>query len=841
MLEREAFSALLINASLLLAMVLIYDVLVLSRRDLRSGAHTSMLGLGTGLMCITLMSQPWEIQPGLVFDTRSVLLSMAGFFFNPLATVIAMGLALGYRILQGGVGTVVGCGVIVTSGVMGIVARRSFTADSADVTAGRLLSMGVLVHFGMLSWMFLLPFQLAIEVLRTISLPVMFIYPSVTVALGMLMRNRLRTNQTWKRLAEREAYNHLLFAQADLVLLVLDAETLVILDCNAASVSAAGQSDKSQLVGRPLYEFTAMDSNALREELERASLRASRGTDTEPEPVWQMKRSGEESWEAIAKVARFTYDQRSLLHVSLTDITATYRRQRELQQREERLRMAFTASNQGLFDLNVQTGQATVNEEYTQMLGFVPGEFRETIDAWLDRLHPDDRPVAESAIQGYLAGKGPESGLEVRQRSGQGDWLWVLVQGKIVQHDESGNPLRMLGTQTDISSRKRAEEQKHLAEEALRQSEARWRKAVSESPFPVMLHAEGGEVVLVSRAWCELTGYPAELLRTVQVWAELAYGDRKVEMFDRIQRLHRADKRVATKEFQVRTASGAVRTWRFSAASLGSLPDGRHLMISMAADLTEVRDAQLEVEKLNRELEERVRERTAQLATANEELEAFAYSVSHDLRAPLRAVDGFARIIADEYEHLLDDRGKHFVRRIVNGSERMSCLIDDLLQLSRVTRQPMRREKVDVSEVAAEAVAAIRASEPIEHSCVVIQPGMTAHFDRSLLRIVLDNLLENAWKFSSKRPIREIHVGMERQNDELVYFVRDNGVGFDIAHSNMLFAPFRRLHHESEFPGTGVGLATVHRIVQRHGGRIWPSAEPDRGATFFFTLGAVPE
>ena len=237
------------------------------------------------------------------------------------------------------------------------------------------------------------------------------------------------------------------------------------------------------------------------------------------------------------------------------------------------------------------------------------------------------------------------------------------------------------------------------------------------------------------------------------------------------------------------------------------------------------------------ELAEHVRDRTAQLEAVNQELEAFAYSVSHDLRTPLRALDGFSAALLSQYQDQLDEQGQHYLTRIQAASQRMGVLINDLLNLSRVTRQEMVRKQVDLSDMAQEIVDELKIGAPNRLVEFVIAPGITARGDDHLLRIVLENLLKNAWKFTASRPQSRIEFQMTRTSGEPVYMVCDNGVGFDMAYADKLFTPFQRLHAMNEFPGTGIGLVTVKRIITRHGGRIWTEAVLDQGAFFYFTLG----
>ena len=257
---------------------------------------------------------------------------------------------------------------------------------------------------------------------------------------------------------------------------------------------------------------------------------------------------------------------------------------------------------------------------------------------------------------------------------------------------------------------------------------------------------------------------------------------------------------------------------------------------NLQAEIEERQRAQVEVNKLNLELEQRVTERTAELAASNRELEAFSYSVSHDLRAPLRAMDGFSQALLEDYADQLDEEGRDFLRRIRAASQRMDRLIAGMLALSRTTRSEMRRVMVDLSGLARSIASELEKSNPDRNVQWHIEAGLTVSADPMLLRIVLENLLGNAWKFTNKHRGARIEVGSLA--GEAAYFVRDDGAGFEMAYGAKLFAAFQRLHAPDEFEGTGIGLATVQRIVRRHGGRVWAEGEVEKGATFYFTLPA---
>jgi PAS domain S-box-containing protein len=275
----------------------------------------------------------------------------------------------------------------------------------------------------------------------------------------------------------------------------------------------------------------------------------------------------------------------------------------------------------------------------------------------------------------------------------------------------------------------------------------------------------------------------------------------------------------------LRTKSGAEIPVLFSASVLNDRNGKLRGYIGVAKDMTEHKRA-----------EGALLAAKAAAEASSKELEAFSYSVAHDLRAPLRAVDGFSQVVLDRYGDRLDEQGRDYLQRVRGGSRRMGQLIDDLLNLSRITRAKMRVESVDLTSLAREIAEELQRTQPGRKAEFVIAEGLTAAGDPDLLRVVLVNLLGNAWKYTGKKPAARIEFGAESREGAAAYFVRDDGAGFDMAFSNKLFMPFNRLHSASEFEGTGIGLATVQRVIERHGGRVWGEGEVEKGATFRFTL-----
>ncbi|WP_135081873.1 ATP-binding protein [Terasakiella sp. SH-1] len=250
----------------------------------------------------------------------------------------------------------------------------------------------------------------------------------------------------------------------------------------------------------------------------------------------------------------------------------------------------------------------------------------------------------------------------------------------------------------------------------------------------------------------------------------------------------------------------------------------------------ELKRNQTTIRHLNLKLEERVRQRTSELEAANKEMEAFTYSVSHDLRAPLRTISGFSNILQDEFHNQLDQQAQHYLNRVHHGTERMEQLINDLLKLSRTTRGDMQRDDFNIAQIAHEVVAELHRENTERNISVNIPAALDAYGDSRLIRVVLENLFANAWKYTSQTEKAEISFSCTEVNKEHTYCIQDNGAGFDMEYADKLFTPFQRLHSAKEFEGTGIGLATVQRIIHRHGGEIWAESEIQQGATFYFTL-----
>lgn len=381
---------------------------------------------------------------------------------------------------------------------------------------------------------------------------------------------------------------------------------------------------------------------------------------------------------------------------------------------------------------------------------------------------------------------------------------------------------------------RRTQAKLHEADIRLRDSAQYARSLLEASLDPLVTINAGGKITDVNEATVKATGAPREAL----------IGTDFADYFTEPQNAREGYKHAFSKGFvtdyplTVRHKDGHLIDVLYNASVYRDARGNILGVFAAARDVTARMRAEVAIRELNASLEQRVVERTTALKAANRELEAFAYSVSHDLRAPLRSIDGFSKILQEDYAGKVDDEGKDALQRVRAAAQKMGLLIDDLLKLSRLTRADMHAAPVDLAALARSIAGELKAKDPDRNTVVEIPSRLEVFGDKRLLAVLLENLFGNAWKFTSRHDAARITLGATDKDGSVAYFVRDDGAGFDMAYVNKLFSPFQRLHGAAEFPGTGIGLATVRRIVQRHGGKVWAEGGVEKGATFYFTLPA---
>ena len=364
-----------------------------------------------------------------------------------------------------------------------------------------------------------------------------------------------------------------------------------------------------------------------------------------------------------------------------------------------------------------------------------------------------------------------------------------------------------------------------------------YRQAIVSAPLPILIYAEDGEIVALSEGWTRLTGYSAEELVTLDDWVQKAYGQRSADILEGINQLFKLNQTVDEGEFTLTTKKGEQRIWQFNSSPLGQLADGRRLVMSMAADVTALKASEQQVAQFNHALEERVAQRTAQLAAVNQELEAFTYTVSHDLRAPLRAMEGFAKALLEDYAPKMDDVAGDYARRIVAAATKMDTLISDLLAYSRISRTPISLQTIDLRQTIEKICQDLDPLIQAAQAQIIIAnelPPVLGH--RYIVRQIFTNLLTNSLKFVESSTLPVITVSCEETSDNARIWVSDNGLGIATKHQQRIFSVFERLHSNETYPGTGVGLAIVKRGAQKIGGDAGVESAVGQGSRFWVEL-----
>jgi PAS domain S-box-containing protein len=443
----------------------------------------------------------------------------------------------------------------------------------------------------------------------------------------------------------------------------------------------------------------------------------------------------------------------------------------------------------------------------------------------MDFIHADDLNDAKEAFNKTLV-EGLHEPFQCRLKTKKGGYEWVeessepvIIDGKLVQVN---------GVIRNISERKSIEAE-------LRKSEEKYR-GIFENIQDVYYETNlEGLLLEMSPSIYRLAGFKREDL----------IGKSIIELYDlsesRTELIKTLTEKESITDYEVNIKNIKGEVINCSLNSILKLDEkGKpQKIIGSIRDISERKKSEKEIKKLYSNLEKIVSERTKQLELSNNELEAFSYSVSHDLRAPLRSISGFSQALLEDYYENLEGQAKDYLNRIVSSCSQMTQLIDDLLNLSRISRWTINSENVNLSVIANEIINEFKTQQPDKSVNISISDKLVVSGDKQLLKIVVQNLLENAWKYSSKNDSPKIEFGKHKEEGKEVFFVKDNGVGFDMKYSGKLFGVFQRLHSTKEFPGSGVGLSTVQRIVQRHNGQIWADAKVNEGATFFFTIGNI--
>ncbi len=524
------------------------------------------------------------------------------------------------------------------------------------------------------------------------------------------------------------------------------------------------------------------------------------------------------------------------LLLTFSDVAEHKRDEQALQESDKRLREAQRLAHVGSWLWELATDTVRWSEELYRVSGRDPSLPAPSYAEMSSCYTPESWARLSAAVAEALRSGQPYE-LDVEMVRPDGTARQTLARGE-ADHDAGGRVVGLHGTVQDITERKRAHE-------ALLESESRFRTSVNVSPVPLAVNDEQQHITFLNPAFVTTFGYTQEDIPTLAHWWPRAYPDPEYRQWvaaawqAELENAKRTGAAFSPMEVTVRCKDGTIKTVLASATPFSDSRGGNHFVVLY--DITERKQAEAEVQRLNAELEQRVIARTAELGATNKELEAFVYSASHDLRAPLRAIDGFSQMVIEDAAERLDATDVEHLQRVRAAAQRMGRLIDGLLALSHSSHQDLVRERVDLSALAASVLEDLRKAGRGRQVEAVVQPDLVADADAALLEVILTNLLGNAWKFTSRHETACIEVGVTDADGERAFYAKDDGAGFDVDAAEHLFGAFRRFHATEQFEGDGIGLATVKRLVARHGGRVWAEAKVEQGATFFFTLPEAPD
>lgn len=704
---------LIINLALLVAISVVSGFI--DKRWSRSTRIGALLqGALFGGAAVIGMLRPLDMGSGLIFDGRSVMISLCALFFGPWAAAVSVLMTIPLRIALGGAGMIMGVLVILSSAGIGLAVHYRSLQAAQPPSTRNLYLFGLIVHLVMVALMLTLPENIIMSTMKRIGIPVILLYPLATILAGKILSDQL---------------------------------------------------------------------SAIR-------------------------------------------------------LVATLRKS------EEKFKILFEAANVGK-SITLPTGEINVNQAFCNMLGYTPEEL--TNKKWQDISLPEEIETIQKLLDPLLQGKEDSVRFNKRYIHKNGSYIWGDVSIAIYR-DINRRPLFFITTEIDITERKHAEE-------ALRDSEERF-KALHNASFGGIAIHEKGKILECNQGLSDMMGYSRDELLLMDGFLLIAPESREFVKNNVAAGLEKPYEALGMRK------NGEIFPMRLEARNIPY--KGRMVRTVEFRDITERKLAEKEIIRLNAELENKVVEQTRDLRDSqlallnlvddlnqsakntelinrkleetNKELAAFSYSVSHDLRAPLRSIDGFSQALLEDYHDKIDDTGRNYLNRIRAATQHMGMLIEDILKLSRIAHTEFRHESVDLSKIVQSVADTLQQNNPDRDVQTNIQKDIVINGDRSSMEIAMTNLLENAWKFTGKQKNPFIEFGMNLTEQGKIFFVRDNGVGFDMAYANKLFGAFQRLHRQDEFPGTGIGLATVKRIITRHGGQIWVEGEVGKGATFFFTI-----
>ncbi len=500
----------------------------------------------------------------------------------------------------------------------------------------------------------------------------------------------------------------------------------------------------------------------------------------------------------------------------------------ELKKSEERWQFAIDGNGDGLWDWNVETNDVFFSKQWKAMLGYTDSEIENSFEEWEKRVHPEDLDRALGIIQDYLNNKVNIFSVQHRLKCKDGHYKWIEGRGKIISRTKEGKPLRFIGTHTDISDRKNAEKLLLYQQELLKEMG----RAAKIGGWEFNVKTGAG-------TWTEeiarIHDIDPDEETNLQLGVSFYEGKSKVKIENAIKEAIENGKSYDL-ELELISAKN-IHKW---VHSIGRPVIENKKVVSIRGsfqDITERKSVEEEIKKLNEELEIRVKQRTKELELANKELETFTYSVSHDLKAPLRGIDGYSKLLLELYAKNLDDEAQGFIATIRSSTQQMNQLIEDLLNYSRLERSQKDIKKINIQKLINSITTFYKNELDLGgYSLEIDIPDIELTTDENGLTIAFRNILENAIKFTSEKPVPKIEIGLDDQPSSWIIRIKDNGIGFDMKYHQRIFEIFQRLQRTEDFPGTGIGLAMVSKAMQRINGKAWAESSPGIGSTFYLEI-----
>ncbi len=727
--SEPTYLKLLQNIAFLLSLILLFN---LSR--VKVGGHLKtakqvLIGVLIGGIGLLIMLSPWEVIPGIIFDTRSVLLCISGLFFGLIPTIIAMGMTLAIRVFQGGGGALAGSLVILVTGAIGILWRYLRKKPLEETNWWGFYTFGFIVHLVVLALMFTLPKASIQPILASVSFPIMAIYPFGTMLLGLVLRNRLNRDAIQEELLK---VNH------EFISLIEEAPVGIVIYENNGSIYFVNRTF-SEVTGYTLSDIPDINAwwpvvypdeeyrNDMITKWGNAVLETKTGN-LMAMPLKTRIKKKDGSF-CVLEVGYVASGQRNI--VTFIDITKRLETEAKLQESEERFRNLLDSAPVGIAVVsdrkidyaNPAAIRLVGGTQLDQVIGKPISDF----------VDPTLLELTNQEVDRFISGEESASHFENIYRKLDGSKIFVeTIRTRIIYQGKPSIQVIF----SDITERKALEEKRKQDQETL-------------------------------------------------------------------ERL---------------------------------LEDAEHSRKALLSLIEDHRAAEEEIRILNKELEKRVQQRTAQLEASNKELEAFAYSVSHDLRAPLRAIQGFSQILEDGYSNKIDREGMRLLDVIQKNAQKMDKLIVDLLALSRVRRGDLKFSKIIMKPMVISIFQELEPNADKEKIEFIVHELPPIFADPTLIHQVWTNLISNSIKYSAPKEHRKIEISGFVENESVIFSIKDNGVGFEPQNAEKIFGLFQRSHNDRDFEGSGIGLAIVERIIERHHGKVWSNGKPGEGAEFFFSI-----